>query len=824
MNNRVLTSQDKKVNQEVKCPLGHEPSVKPLGDILKTPKRAETEKRPVANSGVRKSPDAIAAEFAAILAKQEAKPAQVLDGKSATPGALSTDNEVNQFRRFWNLGYRRLIPIAQPGVEVSETSKLYKKRDDLGKIPGRRHDDGLWRSFDWLRHETSTADLDAWHQMAAGVGIRCGDGLVAVDVDTLSPAWAEKIEAIAKETLGLAARRVGRAPKALRIYRVSEAVPYSRVLFDDGLEHAPNKEPRVELLSDGKQFVAYGLHPQTGKQYDWPNDVARYEDLKVITPAQVSTFFDRLKAELPKARPYVETLTAERQVVDQTQLIGKLDDVARAVAALPNTSSLFPDHDAWVAVGYKIKGALQNDPEQGLELFQEWSSRWTDGTNDSDYVADEWARMKPPFRVGARDLYALAERHSKGAFSVADVWFKAGPAAIDTPAANSFDEQARTDAAAAAQSRLDALHAALRPMATYDWRSARATRSSIVDNWFYEDIGHIAAPGGVGKTTLLLWQAVHIILGRDLFGHQIKRPGAVVYATKEDDGETLVARARRMCEGLKLPPEEFEAVLRGLVVLDVAECAAMRGFRLTRISGEVVTPSDDAVNLAKALKGLRPSMTFLDPAVSFGVGESRVNDSEQALIEAARLIQREVGGGVQYVHHTGKANAREKHTDQYTGRGGSAFADGSRAIHIMQALAPEEWVKATGDTLQEGESGVVYARPKLTWSSPQPSIYIKRRGYIFERVESISSTKGDQMQRDRDDAALLEFLRTEGAAGRRYSARLLDDSEGLLKSRGARRGARTRLLASGRLVEETVPTGGRGKPPLLLKPVVETVG
>jgi RecA-family ATPase len=357
-------------------------------------------------------------------------------------------------------------------------------------------------------------------------------------------------------------------------------------------------------------------------------------------------------------------------------------------------------------------------------------------------------------------------------------------------------------------------------MAAYDWRSARATRPSVVAHWFSEDIGHIAAPGGVGKTTLLLWQAIHIILGRDLFGHRVVRKGPVVYVTKEDDGETLVARVRNMCAGLELTPEETGTVLSNLVVLDVAECIDMRGFRLTRISGEVVTPSDDAVNLAKELRALRPAMVFIDPAVSFGIGESRVNDSEQALIEAARLIQREVGGGVLYVHHTGKTNAREATIDQYTGRGGSAFADGSRMIHIMQSLTPEEWVKATGDTLREGESGVVYARPKLTWSPPQPSIYIKRRGYMFERVASISSAEGAQVQRDRDAEVLLAFLVAETAAGRHYSSGSLDDVDSVLKNRQARRAATRHLIANGKVTEEVGTTTERGgKPPKILKPV-----
>src|SRR5262249_33512851 len=89
-----------------------------------------------------------------------------------------------------------------------------------------------------------------------------------------------------------------------------------------------------------------------------------------------------------------------------------------------------------------------------------------------------------------------------------------------------------------------------------EWASSQATRPCIVDNWFYEDIGLLAAPGGVGKTTLLLFQAVHIVLGRDLFGCKVMRAGPVIYMTAEDDRDTMVARVRHMCSELGLSDED----------------------------------------------------------------------------------------------------------------------------------------------------------------------------------------------------------------------------------------------------------------------------
>lgn len=233
------------------------------------------------------------------------------------------------------------------------------------------------------------------------------------------------------------------------------------------------------------------------------------------------------------------------------------------------------------------------------------------------------------------------------------------------------------------------------PISADEWWSARVAQPAVVENWFHEDVGVFVAPGGTGKTTLLLFQVIHIVLGRDLFGHRVLNPGPVIILTAEDSRETLVARLRHMCQQLNLSQDEERQVREDVNITDVSG----KGFKLTSVEKDVVAPSKLLDRFIVNASVLHPSLIIVDPMVSFGVGESRINDSEQGLIDAARRIKNELRCAVLYVHHTGKANARDASLDQYSGRGGSALADGARMVHVLQRLDHEAWTEATGDEL-----------------------------------------------------------------------------------------------------------------------------
>lgn len=301
------------------------------------------------------------------------------------------------------------------------------------------------------------------------------------------------------------------------------------------------------------------------------------------------------------------------------------------------------------------------------------------------------------------------------------------------------------------------------PIGAEEWRTARTAPDCIVQNYFYADVGVFVAPGGSSKTTLMLFQAVQVVLGLPLFGHEIQKPGPVVLVTHEDSREILVARLRHIAQDMELDDADTDKVMRGVLIADVSGSA----FRLTAVRSDVVVPNIGVDEVIASCRELNPVLVVIDPAVSFGVGESRVNDAEQGLIEAGRKLRRALNCCVMYIHHSGKQNARDKVLDQYAGRGGSAFADGARMVHVLQNLSPEEWQQQTGDVLCDGETGMVLARPKMSYCPPVGELYIKRVGYSFSLATRIVQDPKKEIRQDAE--AVWQYLQTEYVVGSYHS-------------------------------------------------------
>lgn len=343
-----------------------------------------------------------------------------------------------------------------------------------------------------------------------------------------------------------------------------------------------------------------------------------------------------------------------------------------------------------------------------------------------------------------------------------------------------------------------------------EWQFSNATPRVVVEYLIYHDVGTLIAAGGTGKTTFVLWLAVHIILGIDFAGRKIAAPGRVVLLTAEDTREMLVARLRSIF--FEMYPQGtidegerrvmLDAIRDGMVIIDVSSNVQ----RLTCIERDVVRVDHAAVDaLVEMLAELNPSLVVIDPAVSFGVGEGRVNDAEQGLIEAGRRIRVALNSAVFYVHHTGKANSRDKTEDQYSGRGGSAFADGSRMVFVLNRLDPATWQKDTGGTLNPGETGLKLSVAKLSYARQQAPIYLLRRGYRFEHIERSVETDEDR-NRD-DDEAVFAFLSERLVTGETFSRNKLEKAD-LKLSRGRVRAAVERLIEAQRLTQRE--EAGRG--------------
>jgi len=121
---------------------------------------------------------------------------------------------------------------------------------------------------------------------ALNTGLLAGNA-VGFDVDILDGALADRVAGRIEHRLTpTPLSRIGRDPKILLLYKA--ATPFSKIqtpefFFPDG------SKAKVEVLAHGQQFVADGIHPDTGKPYRWlegsPADTSP-DELPVVTEQQ----------------------------------------------------------------------------------------------------------------------------------------------------------------------------------------------------------------------------------------------------------------------------------------------------------------------------------------------------------------------------------------------------------------------------------------------------------------------------------------------------------------------------------------------------------
>lgn len=309
-------------------------------------------------------------------------------------------------------GFKALLPIIPPDAAISPRSPSLAgregtKNDPRGKLPGLLRHDG-WVGFaHWQDYEADDDDLTDWHEMGAGVGLRCAD-VVAIDIDVTDPALVKLVQGQVMTHLGFAPVRVGNAPKSLLVFRQPPgAFPSKQKLtFTDynGVEHA------IEILGAAQQFVVDGIHPKTGQPYTWSEPLAEWglDGLTEVTPEDASLFLSEVSELLTMLDCEVGSVAAGSQTERPAEdLICKDPDLLRRVVdALPN--EMDTDREYFISMAHALWGADAGGA-LGLELYQQWCERWPGG-NDPDDVDRAYTTVKGS-TIGIGWLMNEAQKH-----------------------------------------------------------------------------------------------------------------------------------------------------------------------------------------------------------------------------------------------------------------------------------------------------------------------------------------------------------------------------------------------------------------------------
>lgn len=298
-----------------------------------------------------------------------------------------------------------------------------------------------------------------------------------------------------------------------------------------------------------------------------------------------------------------------------------------------------------------------------------------------------------------------------------------------------------------------------------------------VEDLFYQDVCLLAGPGGSNKSTVTIYEAITTALGRPLYGHNTIAPMRTLFLSGEDEAERYLAKIQRITGAMGLTKEERLSVYKRVSVIYVGNM----DLRLCTINGKLITTNDKVIDALIRQHSVDPfDRIIIDPLVSFGVGEDgAVNDAHQGLIKAGRILRDNLHCMVEFVHHTGKANAQAKANDQYSFRGGSALADGSRLVRMVHSFFAghddADWRERTGLGLEEGVTGIEITTGKQTYSSKRGRNFMMRNDWEFVNVQPL--TPEDVVERKINAArCMFEWIKAnhETIAVSRYALHKTD--------------------------------------------------
>jgi hypothetical protein len=223
----------------------------------------------------------------------------------------------------------------------------------------------------------------------------------ALDVDFDN----EDVLGIVESIIGNAPKRIGRKG-ALYLFRTDS--PFRKMRREyvrDGERGA------IEWLADGQQFIAYGVHPDTGRPYTWvggcgPRDVESRE-LKTVDETAALRILDEIEGRLlaagwqRKSGAAGSTGSMIRRGSPVEFGIPEADYTQRQIEclkALPHLDA--EDYGSWIAVGH----ALRSEGFE-FEVYDAWSR--TAPNYDRDACIKRWESFNPR-SAGAYSLLRAA--------------------------------------------------------------------------------------------------------------------------------------------------------------------------------------------------------------------------------------------------------------------------------------------------------------------------------------------------------------------------------------------------------------------------------
>jgi hypothetical protein len=655
------------------------------------------------------------------------KPTNVVQLRNETPAALTTDDEVKaewarvapaMFGAYHDHGYRDAMGGA------------------VGKVPKDFDENGRPGPLTWNKPHPK-ARLKRAANAGANIFIR-NERDPSLDFDCKTAPVADELENVGAN---LAKRKGHKAPLTVRYRDNSPSSRAAQVALEDGaapldgwkitateenalaaLGRPPQKNDfkpggalygathAFEFRGAGQLTVMEGIHPSGARlktRGPHPATVGRDQLLRVNAAdsdwlkVEIAAAFERAGCRVigglpppetpgPTVRPARSACTAH-EWVNQVALenVGKW-----APAAFPEGGA--PSPDAWrvppEGLGRTCEEALSINPAGIRDFGQEWGEK--KGYTPTDLIAkfctiaadgeielagfdeDDAPLGNMPTETAARWLCSLLSLD----------W----DAMREEDIARDFADPIPAGADIAAAEPIGSI--SISPFVLGDPSEIEPRSWLYGYHYIRKFLSMTVAPGGLGKSSLVLAEALAMATGRNLLGEQPLGKINVLYFGGEDPLDETVRRLTAACVHYRISPDEISGRLFVNSGRDSAIIIASEDRNGLNLSKSTVAA------LLRAIRENKIDLVIFDPFVAFHAVSENDNTKVAAVCRQLAMIADETGCAIEAVHHTKKPGAGQSEVSANDARGASAAIAAARSARALNAMTKDEAAKAGIET------------------------------------------------------------------------------------------------------------------------------
>jgi AAA domain len=192
------------------------------------------------------------------------------------------------------------------------------------------------------------------------------------------------------------------------------------------------------------------------------------------------------------------------------------------------------------------------------------------------------------------------------------------------------------------------------------------------------------APGGIGKSSLIVTEALAMVSSKALLGIQPASRLRVWLWNLEDPREEITRHVQATAQHYGLTAKDIE----GYLFVDSGRDQRLVITTTDRTGTMIVEPVVDALVGEIVARGV--DHLSIDPFVSSHEAPENDNGAMDRIVKAWGRVAQRANCSVELIHHSRKSAAGDTETTVESSRGGKAFTDGCRSVRVLNRMSKEE--------------------------------------------------------------------------------------------------------------------------------------